>query len=524
MTYTRQNWANGILGGTPISAERLAYMEEGIYQSNWTSVATTLAEFNNTIDEAIAFGGGEIIIPTPIGLIASEIIIPDGVNVVCVGQGLFTSQSTGPALIFDTQTSGHSRIRIAREREWGDGTDTTSVGIRIKNCSWTTYDILECFNFETGVELRGQATDLDAGTAYCTINIGRITNNHRGIVFSGVTSGAGIGFANGNTFRGGAVRVDGGLSGSYAGTRGLDMSTAGNGNDFSGVNLEGGAVEKTAVIAERFNTFMNCRLESIPDDGFHFLSTSEANLVISGYGNYGPGTLCFKDDSGKNTIIGGRGMSMVGDSSSVATDTNNGHAMYEGQALSSSDDVVFRSLNFDGDTTWESLAGGQQQSFLAGEAFPRVKQDTTGGYSGFGGIFFGRGNIAPDAQIGRTAGSQKGIKANCPVIPSITAVTTTGSPVVVDASFGEIYRITISGAFNYAMGSGVEDAQWIEVEFEQDATGGYAVGFGFATNILWIGGAAPTITTTANKISVLRFSWWTSLSKWVETRRTLDIG
>lgn len=35
MTYTKQTWANGSAGGTPISATRLAYIEDGIEAAEW---------------------------------------------------------------------------------------------------------------------------------------------------------------------------------------------------------------------------------------------------------------------------------------------------------------------------------------------------------------------------------------------------------------------------------------------------------------------------------------------------------
>jgi hypothetical protein len=118
-----------------------------------------------------------------------------------------------------------------------------------------------------------------------------------------------------------------------------------------------------------------------------------------------------------NSIIGAKGMRLVTDSSS-GVPQNGGFAAYEAAPFFSAADVVFRTRNTLNQTVWEALCNGQQQSFNAGEAHPRLRQNPTTGPGGYGSYMAGRGNVTPDVQWGRASGNGPAWQANCPIAPS----------------------------------------------------------------------------------------------------------
>lgn len=73
MTYAKQTWANGIAGGTPISAARLNYMEDGIEAAGGNSPVYNVLDFN----------GG--LFDTPVNRAAT---IQAALNAVCATGGI----------------------------------------------------------------------------------------------------------------------------------------------------------------------------------------------------------------------------------------------------------------------------------------------------------------------------------------------------------------------------------------------------------------------------------------------------
>ncbi|HJV09471.1 MAG TPA: hypothetical protein VJ653_07310, partial [Acidimicrobiales bacterium] len=183
---------------------------------------------------------------------------------------------------------------------------------------------------------------------------------------------------------------------------------------------------------------------------------------------------------------------------------------------------VYIARDVTGVRTFTVRGDGRGGVFAAGEAFRRVEWRSAGA-SGYGGLFFGRGNVDPDAVLGRTAGSIPGLAANCAIIPAVTAVATTGAPVTVDAGLGEVYRVNLGHDIGMGFGPGSSDGQRLQVELKQDATGGRVVTF-VGTNVLWSGGAAPVVAPTAGHLTIVGLSWRDDLTKWVEAYRLADVG
>lgn len=364
--------------------------------------ARSLATLQAALTAASAAGGGDVRVAVSIALGSTSITVPNGVDLTCVGKGELSYAGTGVAITFDTQVRANSVVNVRRTSatpgvlEWDTGTDTSSIGVRLLNCSDGTYRVTRSEYFETGVELRGSAAAVDAGTHSNTVYIGRIANNKRNVRFSGVTSGAGIGYANQNTFIGGRIRHDSGAV-SYVGTRGVDLSTTGNGNSFLGVNMEGTVTEQVVDVLSVDNSWIGCRSEGNLANSWRFRSTAFRNVVLGGQGLLGPADAKFLDESTlkQNFILGGRGINLASDGSNASITT---------RALSSNGDASYKGYNISGQVVAKILGGGQFESYLGSDSFPRVKTDVTGGAAGYGGIWFGRGNVAPTNYLGVNAG------------------------------------------------------------------------------------------------------------------------
>lgn len=87
--------------------------------------------------------------------------------------------------------------------------------------------------------------------------------------------------------------------------------------------------------------------------------------------------------------------------------------------------------------------------------------------------------------------------------------------ITVDASIGNIVRVTLGGNVTFAPLLNPADGESITFELKQDATGSRLVtwsssagGFSFG------GGAAPTLTTTAAKTDRVKFVYNAAANKW----------
>lgn len=304
------------------------------------------------------------------------------------------------------------------------------------------------------------------------------------------------------------------------GTCYVDWSAVTNGNTLTRTLLEGNAVETTVIFNGSDNVCDRTRWEGAWH--VHFLPGSYGNEAIGGYGNFGPGTPMFHDE-GENHQDGERGMVRWSDSSSTSP-FNGGLAAYEGRPINSDADRIYGARNLAGQHTFDVDATGSFRQYAGGESYPRVRTRNSGGPTGYGGYAVGRGNVEPDAFLGRTDTNSPGLASNCPIIQPVITVTPTGG-YTIDPSGCATVRIILTTDFGVALNPGLADGHEIELEFVQDGTGGHTVDLTtFMTNIRWQGGSPPVPTTTANKTSLVALRWLASLSKWREGYRTLNIG
>jgi hypothetical protein len=72
--------------------------------------------------------------------------------------------------------------------------------------------------------------------------------------------------------------------------------------------------------------------------------------------------------------------------------------------------------------------------------------------------------------------------------------------------------VTLGGNRTFGAFANPAPGQVVMMELKQDATGSRTVTWN--ANVSWAGGTAPTLTTTANAVDVLRFTWNSTAGKW----------
>lgn len=195
---------------------------------------------------------------------------------------IMRSSATGDAFVIegvnDSETYGQFHVLPYINRTtlgWNAGTDTTSVGLRIKDRKYNTFVIQGIKRF-----YRGLALEAEAANHVCnTYQLGVIQNCQYSIDFSDVTAPWGI---NQNTFVGGACVIDSAYTTATPRIY-LNMPDAeNNGNTFVGVNLEKGANEKAIVCAARGNVWLNCRFEGCSSAAGYITLSGNSNRIIGG--------------------------------------------------------------------------------------------------------------------------------------------------------------------------------------------------------------------------------------------------
>jgi hypothetical protein len=97
------------------------------------------------------------------------------------------------------------------------------------------------------------------------------------------------------------------------------------------------------------------------------------------------------------------------------------------------------------------------------------------------------------------------------VMPAEGALTD-GATISLDASKGNLFRVTLAGNRTLANPANPTDGQLIRVEVTQDATGSRTLSYGSAYDFGTAG--APTLSTGAGKTDVLGFSYNATAGKW----------
>jgi hypothetical protein len=99
--------------------------------------------------------------------------------------------------------------------------------------------------------------------------------------------------------------------------------------------------------------------------------------------------------------------------------------------------------------------------------------------------------------------------------PTVVALTDAAS-IVVDASQGTYFTVTLAGNRTVAAPSNPTDGQHITFEVKQDGTGSRTLSWTSGAGAFTFGAAsAPTLTATAGATSVVEFSYSARVGKWL---------
>jgi hypothetical protein len=102
------------------------------------------------------------------------------------------------------------------------------------------------------------------------------------------------------------------------------------------------------------------------------------------------------------------------------------------------------------------------------------------------------------------------------------AVRSVSGAVSLDLSQASVHILTLTGNITSVAQTGALSAgQEIEIQFVQDGTGSRTLA-GVTSTIKWVGGSAPTLTTTANRRDIFRFRMYAAA--WYEISRSMNVG
>lgn len=189
---------------------------------------------------------------------------------------------TGAAVVFgDAATSffRHAAImpKVYATAKTGTGWVAVagSVGIDVVNCYSCEITVPHVQSFETGLRVRGAASN---GTQQTTFRLGHLDNNKVNIRFTGTSTG----WANQNHFYGGRCSHNSGEGSQVSGTRHVlfeNIANPVNGNQFFGTSLESPDVVEYHIEAANTTwcTFWGSRFENTGGDSHRRLLSSGAS-------------------------------------------------------------------------------------------------------------------------------------------------------------------------------------------------------------------------------------------------------
>lgn len=218
---------------------------------------------------------------------------------------------TGTALIIGDESAigkvtPRKNFSLPRVINMSRGTavwDGTSTGVRLTNLDTCFLEVPFVQDFENGLVLNGYS----AGTAYCSIKLGALWDNHKNLV---LTNNAG-GWANQNEFIGGRLNQTLWKGATTDDTNANQLSMVSdtayggpNNNTFIGTSFEGVNISYYRLdISGKYNQFINCRWENFSTPfRIRYRSGAEWNKIDGGYGLMNV-TEVFDGDRGGGALI-----------------------------------------------------------------------------------------------------------------------------------------------------------------------------------------------------------------------------
>lgn len=219
-----------------------------------------------------AGAAGTVMIPPGTYNIGTTTLTATGSVWMLPGASLLYS-GTDVALVASTTQRCNFDVDIRRASvTWHTGVDTSSIGFRLLNSNYFRVRAT-VHNFNVGIDVRGDGT----GSAYGVIDCVNVMDNKIGLRASAASGG----WANQHEVRG-QIRINGTYTG-IAGSRYIDLSTAGNNWSFINMTLEANTPQYTAYIIGSYNVFFNCRFESATGLVYDGTQTNGC-MIFGGYG------------------------------------------------------------------------------------------------------------------------------------------------------------------------------------------------------------------------------------------------
>ena len=198
-----------------------------------------------------------------------------------------TYTGTGVALTAQNNPDLRLNVDIYRSSVLWNTTDTTSIGLRVRNADWARVSA-SVRNFAVGVDMHGDAD----GCSYGVIDCRDVVDNKIGFR----CSVANAGWANSHEVHG-RIRINSSYAG-VAGTRLVDLTTGGNAVTLMSMSFEGNSPEMTVDVSVSYVVILNCRFEQ--STGIR-VNTGGSVQILGGYGILG------YDASGATPIINNGG-------------------------------------------------------------------------------------------------------------------------------------------------------------------------------------------------------------------------
>ena len=246
-----------------------------------------------------------------------------------------------------------------------------------------------------------------------------------------------------------------------------------------------------------------------------FLATpTSANLAAAITNETGSGALVFANTPTLVTpILGIATATSINKVAITAPATSATLSLFEGSTLATSG-AYSTTLTATGTTTVTLPTSGTIYGTASSSITSLQLKTSLSDETGSGSAVFSTGATLSSTTI------ETGLTVNGPAafnkqVYSPFVALTDGATISVDASVGNMFRVTLGGNRTVGAPTNSQDGQTINFHISQDGTGNRTLAWNSAYK--WPSGVAPTLSTAANALDVVSCTYNSTLSYWVCT-------